>query len=88
MPHCPSNNEIQIGAQGRVVIPAELRKSLNLKPGDRLVARQEEQSLILERRESVEKRLWALFSHIPEDVSLVGELMAERRAEARRENDE
>lgn len=83
-----SRNEVQIGAQGRVVIPAALRKALDLKPGDRLIARQEGESLVLERRETIEKRLWEMFSSIPKEVSLVDELIAERRAEARHENEE
>jgi AbrB family looped-hinge helix DNA binding protein len=77
-----SDNEVQIGAQGRLVIPAALRKALNLKPGDRLVARKEGDRLVLERRETVVKRLQASFEHIPKNVSLVDELIAERRAEA------
>jgi AbrB family looped-hinge helix DNA binding protein len=81
------SNEVQIGAQGRLVIPAALRKALDLKPGDRLVARQEGDALVLERREAIEQRLWKLFAHIPKDVSLVDELIAERREEARRENE-
>lgn len=83
-----ASNEVQISAQGRLVIPAALRKALNLKPGDRLIARKEGESLVLERREAIEKRLWDMFSHIPKDVSLVDELIAERRAEARRESEE
>lgn len=82
------DHEIQLGAQGRLVIPAALRKALNLKPGERLIARLVGESLILERRETVEKRLWEMFKGVPEDVSLVDELIAERRAEARREDGE
>lgn len=80
-----SSNEVQIGAQGRLVIPAILRKALDLKPGDRLIARKVGDSLVLERRETLEQRLWEMFSRIPKDVSLVDELLAERRAEAQRE---
>jgi len=79
-------NEVQIGTQGRLVIPAALRKALHLKQGDRLVARQVGESLVLERREAVVKRLQGLFAHIPKDVSLVDELIAERREEAARED--
>lgn len=78
-------NEVQIGAQGRLVIPAKLRKDLNLKPGDRLIAHKVGESLVLERRETIEKRLINRFRDIPMDVSLTDELLAERRAEAARE---
>lgn len=67
------------------MIPAALRKALNLKPGDRLVARTVGESLVLERRETVERRLRERFKHIPRDVSLADELIAERRVEAERE---
>lgn len=83
-----SNNEVQVGAQGRLVIPAALRKALHLKPGDRLMARQEGETLVLERRAAIEKRLQDRFRHIPKEVSLVDELIAERRAEAAKESTE
>lgn len=82
------NNEVQIGAQGRLVIPASLRKALHLNPGDRLVARQVGDSLVLERREAVIKRLQGLFAHLPGDQSLVDGLIEERRKEAHREASE
>jgi AbrB family looped-hinge helix DNA binding protein len=65
-----NEHEDQVGAQGRVVIPAALRKALNLKPGERLVARRVGESLVLERREAVERRLRERFQHIPRDISL------------------
>jgi len=83
-----SRSEVQLGAQGRVVIPAHLRKALDLKPGDRLVARQDGDSIVLERRENLLHRLRARYAHIPADISLADELMAERQAEAAREKDD
>jgi AbrB family looped-hinge helix DNA binding protein len=61
----PSNNEIQIGAQGRLVIPAALRKALNLKPDDRLVARQDGEALVLERREASRSACRIAFATFP-----------------------
>lgn len=81
------DNEIQVGAQGRVVIPAALRKALDLKPGDRLIARRVDDGLVLERREQVERRLKARFGSVPSDVSLSDELLSERRADAALESE-
>ena len=81
------DNEIQVGAQGRVVIPAALRKALDLKPADRLIAWRVDEGLVLELREQVERRLKARFARIPSDVSLSDELLSERRADAALESD-
>lgn len=88
MTNAISSNEVLISAQGRVVIPVALRKALDLKPGERLIARKEGESLVLERREAIEKRLWEMYSHIPKEVSLADELIAERRAETQHEDKE
>jgi len=81
------HSEIQVSAQGRLVIPAPLRRALNIKSGDRLIARKVGDSLVLERRDAIEKRLLKMFSGIPRDVDLADELIAERRTNARRENE-
>lgn len=81
------DSEVQVGAQGRLVIPAALRKALQLKPGDRLIARRVDDSLVLERRETVERRLKERFGHIPATVNLTDDLIAERRTEAANEAD-
>ena len=77
--------DVQVGAHGRLVIPAPLRRALNLKPGEQLIARQVGEGLVLERRATVERRLQERFRSVPADVSLVEELIRERRAEAERE---
>lgn len=82
MAQIESIHEVQLGPQGRLVLPAPLRKALNLQPGDRLIARQEGDRLVLERREAIEQRLWALFEVIPVEVSLADELIGERRQAA------
>ncbi len=78
-------NEVQLSAQGRLVIPVKLRKALGLKSGDRLIARQEKDSIVLEPREALQRRLKARFAHIPKEISLADELIAERRTEAAKE---
>jgi bifunctional DNA-binding transcriptional regulator/antitoxin component of YhaV-PrlF toxin-antitoxin module len=68
-----------------MVIPVELRRELGIEPGEQLVAHAEDGRLVLERRDAVLGRLQALFAHLPADLSLADELIADRRAEARRE---
>lgn len=68
-----------VGSQGRIVIPVALRRELNFNPGDRLIARPSGDTLVLERREAVEQRLLARFAHVSQAVSLVAELIADRR---------
>ncbi|WP_016950883.1 AbrB/MazE/SpoVT family DNA-binding domain-containing protein [Anabaena sp. PCC 7108] len=77
--------EVHLSSQGRLVIPASLRKSLGFEPGDVLIAHLEEGRLILEKQETIKRRLKARFSQLPKDISLADELVAERREEANRE---
>lgn len=80
--------KVTVGPQGRLVIPAELRREMSISSGDVLLAAVEGQRLVLEKREAVLERAKRRFSHIPPGVSLADELIAERRAEARREDKE
>ena len=76
-----------MGPQGRLVIPAPIRKALDLEPGDTLTARVEDERLVLETRKHILSRLKARFGKLPPGVSLVDDLVAERGAEARREQE-
>jgi AbrB family looped-hinge helix DNA binding protein len=78
--------EVQVGRQGRLVIPAALRRALELAEGDTLLARVEDERLVLEKRATIQQRLKARFAAIPPDINLTDELISERRAEYRREN--
>lgn len=75
----PTHAEVHLGRQGRLVIPAPLRRSLSLEAGDILIARLEEDRLVLEKREAIERRLKSRFFHLGKGVSLADELLAERR---------
>jgi len=76
---------VRLGKQGRLVIPAELRRALGLRPGDRLIARREGDKIVLEKKEEILRRVKERFALIPLQVDLAEELIAERRAEAERE---
>ena len=78
--------DVQFGAQGRVVVPAPIRKALGFQPGETLVARVEDEHLVIEKPESVERRIRARFRGFA-GRSLADELIAERREEARRESE-
>jgi bifunctional DNA-binding transcriptional regulator/antitoxin component of YhaV-PrlF toxin-antitoxin module len=68
------------------VIPAELRRAFRLEVGETLVARVEEDRLVLERPRAALARLQRVFREaVPEGVSLADELLADRRAEVRGE---
>ena len=78
---------IALGERGRLVLPAALRRQLNLQPGDRLIASIDptgEVRLIPAREQA--KRLRGLYSQVAPGRSLADELIAERRAEAARED--
>jgi AbrB family looped-hinge helix DNA binding protein len=76
--------DVRLGAQGRLVVPASIRRALGFAPGDSLVARAENGRLVVEKVEAVEGRVRARFAGL-RGRSLADELIAERRAEARRD---
>jgi AbrB family looped-hinge helix DNA binding protein len=71
-----------MGQQGRLVIPAEVRNSLGLSPGDHLHLRLVGRSLVLERQQDAAAELRGMASEVSRTRSLVQELLDERRAEA------
>jgi AbrB family looped-hinge helix DNA binding protein len=76
---------LRLGRQGRLVVPAELRRKLDLAEGDELVAHAEDGRLVIERRAAVLSRIRRRLQALPAEVSLVEDLLAERRREARAE---
>ena len=80
---------VKVGPKGRVVVPAPIRRELGIEEGTELMARVEGDGIVLEPRAAALRRLRALVREaVPEGVSLVDELIAERREEARREEAE
>ena len=85
MPEPPLPVEVSLGRQGRLVIPAALRRSLGFDEGDRLVAREDTGRLVLEKADQLKQRLQARFALVPGQRNLADELIAERRDEGQRE---
>lgn len=88
MPKPITQTGIQLGSQGRLVIPAPLRRSLGFASGDHLIARIEEGRLVLEKAGMIKQRLKNRFARLPSTTSLAEELIAERREAAKREANE
>lgn len=72
---------VVMGQQGRLVLPAEIRATLGLEPGQQLRLRVQGRSIVLERPEDAAAALRG-FAVEAGSRSLVEELIAERRAEA------
>ncbi len=82
--------ETEVNQQGRVTIPARLRAELGMGPGAKVVAYAENGRLVLEDRAHLLARLQEQVALAAAEAgrtgSAVDELLAERRAEAGRED--
>lgn len=90
MDHTPPPDHFvaPLGDRGRVVLPSALRRQLGLRQGDRLIFIPDDQGgfRVVSAREQA-RRLFGVFRDLAPGRSLVDELIAERREEARRESD-
>ena len=79
----------RVGPGGRVVIPAALRRALKVETGDDVILYIEDGELRLSTYPMAVERAQALIrKYIPEGVSLVDDLLAERRREVAQEEAE
>jgi AbrB family looped-hinge helix DNA binding protein len=75
-----------LGKNGRVVIPAQFRKTLGILEGDTLMMTLDDGMIrILTPQKAIQRVQEMVRRYVPEGVSLADELIAERRAEAARE---
>ncbi|MCA9194138.1 MAG: AbrB/MazE/SpoVT family DNA-binding domain-containing protein [Planctomycetales bacterium] len=73
----------RIDASGRIVLPLPLRNEKLFKTGDELIVTVEDDAVVLRTYDQVITRLQQQFSEaIPEGVSLVDELIDDRKQEA------
>ena len=79
--------QMKMSEVGRVVIPAEIRHSMGLKEGDTVLFDLRDGEVVLTTRKARLARARAMFrQYVPAgSPSLADELIAERRAEAMRE---
>ncbi|MBI4282392.1 MAG: AbrB/MazE/SpoVT family DNA-binding domain-containing protein [Chloroflexi bacterium] len=74
-----------MGDGGRIVIPAEYRKVLGLKPGDEVVlSLREGEVWLLTPKRAIQRAQTLVRLYVPKSRSLVEELLQERRDEAAR----
>jgi AbrB family looped-hinge helix DNA binding protein len=77
---------LRLNENGRVVIPAAFRRALGIKPGDEVILRVDDGELrISTLRSRLERAQRHVRKYVKPGVSLVDELIAERRQEAKRE---
>ena len=76
----------RVNENGRVVIPASYRKALGIKAGDEVILRMEDDELrITTMKRRIERAQRRIRQYVKPGVSLVDELIAERREAAKRE---
>ena len=77
---------MRVNENGRVVIPASYRKALGIKAGDEVILRMEDDELrITTMKRRLERARRRIRQYVKPGVSLADELIAERRAAAKRE---
>jgi len=78
--------KLKVNENGRVVIPAAFRKALGINAGDVLVLRVEDDELrIMTMKKRIEQAQRLVRKFVKPGISLVDELIAERRREAQKE---
>lgn len=76
----------QVGEKGRLVIPAEMREALGIKPGDTVQLRLKGDELrISTRRARIRRAQQRIRQFVPEGTLLSEELSADRRKAAEHE---
>jgi len=83
----PGVYHVTVTDRGRLVLPAEIRKQLKIRAGDRVaVAIEEDGTIEIETLDVAIRKTRGMFKHLAKPGRLASdELIAERRREARRE---
>lgn len=77
----------RLSRDGGIVIPASYRKILNLRPGDDVLIRLQDQELVLSTpAEAVRQARALIHEYIPPGTDLASELIEDRRREHASDN--
>jgi len=78
---------VKVDGSGRILLPAKVRKQMNLRKDSTLIAKLEKQKLVLNTRDEALRKAQEFFSKFrPKGGKLLSdELIEDRRREARRE---
>jgi bifunctional DNA-binding transcriptional regulator/antitoxin component of YhaV-PrlF toxin-antitoxin module len=83
-----SSKTVIMSSGGRLVIPVEMRRELGLEEGVAVVLKLSEAALTIQTKPAIIAKAKALIAkYVPAGVSLVDELIADRRAEAAAEDE-
>lgn len=79
----PLIQKVELGKGGRVVIPAAMRAALGVKEGELLLFRMDGDELrVVSFKQNLRKIQAAVMAMVPPGISLVDDLIADRRREA------
>jgi AbrB family looped-hinge helix DNA binding protein len=78
---------MRVDNNGRILFPARLRQALDIKAGDMLVLRLEDGERIMTLQRRIELAQETVRKYVNLGISLADELIADRRADAIREQD-
>lgn len=87
MPPVRNATDVTLGRQGRLVIPVAMRRELQLQEGDLLSLVRDGDELVLRPRRADVASVRGMWKHLGNGHE-ADDLIAERREEARRENEE
>jgi bifunctional DNA-binding transcriptional regulator/antitoxin component of YhaV-PrlF toxin-antitoxin module len=80
---------VKVDGSGRILLPAKVRKQMNLRKDSTLIAKLDKQKLVLNTRAEALRQAQEFFSKLrPAGTLWSEELIRERREEARRERED
>jgi AbrB family looped-hinge helix DNA binding protein len=82
----PDRIKVKITNNGRIVIPADFRKALGIANGGQIILRWEDNEIRMSTlKQNITRAQRRAKEHLKPGISLVDELIAERREAAKRE---